>query len=82
MNNDALESKALNLLKHGYMPTDNKNLITFSALTSLVFLVGMAAYTTGYSIGSEQMYKQMQIAHELQVGDGQPPILDHSPLLH
>lgn len=66
MNNDILESKAINILKGGYLPTDNKNLLTFGALTSTIFLVGMAAYSVGHTDGMSQMHMQMEIAHEYQ----------------
>lgn len=53
MNNDILESKALNILKGGYMPTDNKNLITFATITSLFIVSSAAAFVLGYQLSSE-----------------------------
>lgn len=49
MNNDILERKAINILKKGWMPTSNKNLLTFTALGVLMFVFGQAAHTLGYT---------------------------------
>jgi len=43
-----IERKTLNILKTGYMPQDNKNLITWSAVTSLFIVTAAAAFQLGY----------------------------------
>jgi len=43
-----IEYKALNILKTGYMPQDNKNLITWSFVTSLFIITAAASFQIGY----------------------------------
>jgi len=51
-NNDHLESKTLNILKNGYMPTDNKNLLTWGSLTALFIVSVASSFQLGYSQAS------------------------------
>ena len=44
-----LERKTLNILKKGWMPTSNKNLLTFTTMGVLMFVYGQAAHTLGYT---------------------------------
>jgi hypothetical protein len=44
-----LERKTLSILKKGWMPTSNKNLLTFAAMGVLMFVYGQAAHTLGYT---------------------------------
>jgi len=53
MTDSSLESKAINILNGGYMPTDNKNLITFTAITSLFVVSTAAAFVLGYKLSTE-----------------------------
>ncbi len=52
MNQDAAQSKAFNILKKGYMPTDSKNLLTFGVLTALFVVSNGASFTLGYQQSS------------------------------
>jgi len=51
-NNDNLESKALNILKNGYMHNDNKNLLTWGSLTALFIVSVASSFQLGYSQAS------------------------------
>ena len=46
-NNQELERKTINILRKGYMPTDNKNLLTFVAICVFVSTLGMLSYNFG-----------------------------------
>ena len=52
MNQDVAQSKAFNILKKGYMPTDSKNLLTFSVLTALFVVSNAASFTLGHQQSS------------------------------
>ena len=64
MNNDTLQSKAINILNGGYMPTDNKNLITFAAITSLFVVSTAAAFVLGYQLSTEATKNNLAAVQE------------------
>ena len=64
MNNDTLQSKAINILNGGYMPTDNKNLITFAAITSLFVVSTAAAFVLGYQLSTAAMKNSLTTVQE------------------
>jgi len=47
-----IERKTLDILKTGYIPQDNKNLITWGLLTALLIVSVAAAFQLGYSQAS------------------------------
>ena len=60
-NTQELERKTINILQKGYMPTSNKNLLTFVTISALIFAVGMPSYSFGYQ------QAQDDCAHNLQM---------------
>ena len=56
-----LERKAINILRKGYMPTDNKNLLTFVAICGFIFTLGMLSYNFGYKQAQDNCTHSMQL---------------------
>lgn len=52
MNQPVVQSKVLNILGKGYMPTDSRNLLTFAVLTALFVVSNAASFTLGYQQSS------------------------------
>ena len=47
MSNTSLEDQTINILKNGYIPQDNKNLLTCASITALFIVSNVATYTLG-----------------------------------
>jgi hypothetical protein len=45
-----LSHKAFNVIKNGYMPVNNKNLITFVTITTLFAITTAAAFSLGFQL--------------------------------
>jgi len=45
-----LQQEAKEVIKHGYMPQDNKNLITFTMIATLYAITTAAAFTFGFQL--------------------------------
>lgn len=52
MKQPVVESKVLNILGKGYMPTDSRNLLTFAVITALFVVSNAASFTLGYQQSS------------------------------
>ena len=80
-----LERKTLSILKKGWMPTSNKNLLTFAAMGVLMFVYGQAAHTLGYTQAQADCKHQNAMintnlhnelaSHSNNIGSHPPPAL-------
>ena len=50
-----LENKTLQILKAGYMPVDNKNLIAFATIATLWIVSSAATLKIGYDLKASEM---------------------------
>jgi hypothetical protein len=48
-----LENKTLQILKAGYMPADNKNLVTFVTIATLYAVTTAAAFALGFQLSTK-----------------------------
>jgi hypothetical protein len=59
-----LESKTLQILKKGYMPADNKNLITFVSITTLFAITTAAAFALGFQLRANTVQSNLTSLQE------------------
>jgi hypothetical protein len=73
-NNAELQSKTLKILKKGWMPTSNKNLLTFTTIGVLLTMLGSAAHSLGYQ------QAQADCEHKLKMTNNSSDVmLSHFP---
>jgi hypothetical protein len=65
-NTSELERRTTSILKKGWTPTDNKNLLTFAAISGITFLVGAASYLLGYQQAQADCTHQSSLINQAQ----------------
>lgn len=70
-----LQQEAKEVIKHGYMTQDQKNLITWGALTSLIMITSIFSYSAGYTAGGTDTHEMFEIAAEFSTHKYHPDIL-------
>ena len=74
-----LQQEAKEVIKHGYMTQDQKNLITWGALTSLIIITSIFSYSAGYTAGGKDTHEMFEIAAEFSTNKYNSDLLSTIP---